>query len=225
MATPEGWTEGAWVKNYVLGRVRGGRVGREEGPGLLTWPFGTGSLFGSLFSPAIASTDTTCPTCPNQGFLPSARVLRLFGSRRDQGITLGPPKQQDAKDLGEGGWFQGSGRDSLPPGREGSPRASLEAPPRDFFLLLGPCLPFLSTTEVSPRRAEHRRVPGTLRRFSLPWTFECLGVSPGSSGLLSLAWPPSLGYLLTLISSISLNSSKDSRSDSSPAEPSAGGHW
>ena len=35
-------------------------MGREEGPGLLTWPFVAGSLFGSLSSPdtAVAATDS-----------------------------------------------------------------------------------------------------------------------------------------------------------------------
>ena len=48
------------MKTCGLGRVGGGRVGREDGPGLLTWPFGNGSLFGSLSAPdnAIAATDS-----------------------------------------------------------------------------------------------------------------------------------------------------------------------
>ena len=75
MMTPEGWTEGARVKNYVLGRVRGGRVGREEGPGLLTWPFVTGSLFGSLFSPTTAITDTASRALLATDFAPAPVCL------------------------------------------------------------------------------------------------------------------------------------------------------
>lgn len=87
-----------------------------------------------------------------------------------------------------------------------------------------PCLPCLSTTEINPRGAEDRQMPGKLGRFSLPWTFECLGVSPGSLGLFSLAWPPSLGYMLTLIGCISLHSSEDSESENSLAGLTEGGH-
>ena len=72
MMTPEGWREGHGVKTCALGRVGGGRVGREEGPGLLTWPFGNGSLFGLLSVPdtilAIAATDSRA--CLATGFFP-----------------------------------------------------------------------------------------------------------------------------------------------------------
>ena len=63
------------MKNYVLGRVRGERVGREEGPGLLIWPFVTGSLFGSLFSPTTAITDTASRALLATDFAPAPACL------------------------------------------------------------------------------------------------------------------------------------------------------
>ena len=62
--TPEGWTEGARVKKCVLGRVGGARVGREEGPGLLTWSFVNGSLLACCFLPQ--SPSLTRPPLPSR---------------------------------------------------------------------------------------------------------------------------------------------------------------
>ena len=138
LTTPEGWTEGEGV---CLGEGGRGNSGERGG----AWPTHLGlwewvSIWVVIFS-CHHQRGHHLPHPPDHGFLPSAHALGLFGSQRDQGIPLGPPKQWDVRDSGEGGQIQGSGRDSLPPGREGSPRADLEAPPRDFFLLLGPLPP------------------------------------------------------------------------------------
>ena len=220
-------------------------MGREEGPGILTWPFGTGSLFGSLSSPdtAVAATNSRARLATD--FFPAPVCLDSLAPQGTEAYFWDLPSSGMPE---IGGKVAGSrGVAEIPRPQEGKvlPRAGLETPPRDFFswtlFLLGlgrgslpvaaaavaaaaatpgklgrlppfpqstlciflggeivscsasPCLPCLSTTEINPRGAEDRQVPGTLGRVSLPWTFECLGVSRGSLGLFSLAWPPSLG--------------------------------
>ena len=150
MTTAEGWRDEQGVKTCALGRVGGGRLWREEGPGLLTWPFGNGSLFGSFSSldTAIAATDPR--TRLATGFFPAPVCAGYFGSPKDQGILLGTPEQRDAGDWREGRRFRGSGRESLPPGREGSPHRRFGDTPKGF-LLLDPLPP-----RSVPRQADRR---------------------------------------------------------------------
>ena len=91
MTTPEEWREGHGVKTCVLGRVGGGRVVREEGLGLLTWPFGNGSLFGSFSSPdtAIAATDPRSRL--GTGFFPAPVSLDSSAPQRTKAYFLDLP--------------------------------------------------------------------------------------------------------------------------------------
>ena len=83
--TLEGWTEGVQVKKCVLGKVGGGRVCSEEGPGLLIWPFGTGSLLGFLSSPITAIAITASRACLASDFFP---VLVCLDSLAPQGTKV-----------------------------------------------------------------------------------------------------------------------------------------
>lgn len=137
MTTPEGWTEAAWVKTCALGAVGAGKSGERGG----AWPthlalWGWVSIWVLIFS--RRSLRLPCPR--DHGSLPSAGVLGLFGSGRDQGIPLGSPKQRNTRDWGEGGRFQRRCPDSLPPGREVFPQGKCGGSP-EGFLLLGPLLP------------------------------------------------------------------------------------
>ena len=133
MTTPEGWREGARVKTCVLGRVGGGRVGREEGPGLLTSPFGTGSLFGSLCSPTIAITDTASCALLATDFAPASVCLDSLVPKETKVYLLDLPSSRMPE---TGGKVAGSrGVAAIRCSHEGKvlPRAGLETPPRDFF--------------------------------------------------------------------------------------------
>ena len=83
--TLEGWTEGVQVKKCVLGKVGGGRVCSEEGPGLLIWPFGTGSLLGFLSSPITAIAITASRACLASDVFP---VLVCLDSLAPQGTKV-----------------------------------------------------------------------------------------------------------------------------------------
>ena len=153
MMTPEGWTEGARVKNYVLGRVRGGRVGREEGPGLLTWPFVTGSLFGSLFSPTTAITDTASRALLATDFAPAPVCLDSLVPKGTKVYLLDLPSSGMPE---TGGKVAGSREvATIRCSQEGKvlPRAGLETPQRDFFsrspFLLGATSGRLSVVEAA----------------------------------------------------------------------------
>ena len=133
MMTPEDWREGHGVKTCVLGRVGGGRVGREEGSGLLTWPFGNRSLFVSLsswdtatgainfwarlatdFFPALVSLNSLTPEGTKAYFLDlsSSGMPEIWGKVASSRGVAEIPCPQEGKVL---------------------PTAGLETRPRDFF--------------------------------------------------------------------------------------------
>ena len=124
-------------------------MGREEGPGLLTWPFGNGSLFGSLPSPdtAIATTDpqarlvtdffsiaaTDSRACLALDLFPAPVCLDSWATQGTKAYSLallssGLPEI--------GGKVAGSRAVAeIPCPQEGKvlPTAGLETPPRDIF--------------------------------------------------------------------------------------------
>lgn len=137
------------MKTCAPGRVGRGRVEREEGPGLLTWPFGNGSLFGSLPSPdtAIAATDprarlvtdffgiaaTDSRACLATDLFPAPVCLDSWATQGTKAYSLDLP----SCGLPEiGGKLAGSRAVAeIPCPQEGKvlPTAGLETPPRDFF--------------------------------------------------------------------------------------------
>ena len=133
MTTPEGCRDEQGVKTCALGRVGGGRVGREEGPGLLTWPFGNGSLFGSFSSPDtdIAATDPQARLAT--GFFPTPVSFYSSAPQRTKAYFLDLPSSGMPE---IGGKVAGSrGVAEIPCPQEGKvlPTAGLETPPRVFF--------------------------------------------------------------------------------------------
>lgn len=121
------------MKTCVLGRVAGARVGREEGPGLLTWPFVTGSLFGSLSSPDTATAATESRARLATGFFPAPVCLDSLAPQGTKAYFLDLPSSGMPK---IGGKVAGSrGVAEIPRPQEGKvlPRAGLETPPKDFF--------------------------------------------------------------------------------------------
>ena len=137
------------MKTCALGRVGRGRVGGEEGPGLLTWPFGNGSVSRSLPSldSAIAATDfrarlvmdffgiaaNDSRACLATDLFPAPVCLDSWATRGTKAYFLDLPNSG----LTEiGGKVAGSrGVAEIPCPQEGKvlPKAGLEMPPRDFF--------------------------------------------------------------------------------------------
>ena len=133
MPTPEGWRDEQGVKTCALWRVGGGRVGREEGPGLLTWPFGNGSLFGSFSSPDTDIDATDPQASLATGFFPVPVSLDSSAPQRTKAYFLDLPSRGMPE---TGGKVVGSrGVVEIPCPQEGKvlPTAGLEMSPRDFF--------------------------------------------------------------------------------------------
>ena len=120
------------MKKCVLGKVGGGRICSEEGPGLLTWPFVAGSLFGSLSSPdtTVAATDSRArlatdfflaPVCLDSLAPPGTKAY--FWDLPGSGMPEIGGKVAGARGVAE-----------IPRPQEGKvlPRAGLETAPRDF---------------------------------------------------------------------------------------------
>ena len=133
MTTPEGWRDEQGVKTCALGSVGGGKSGERGG----AWSTHLALWEWISISVLLFSRHRHCchrlPGPPSHGFLPSASVLGLFGSPKDQGILLGPPEPWDARDWGK---VVGSrGVVEIPCPQEGKvlPTAGLEMSPRDFF--------------------------------------------------------------------------------------------
>ena len=133
MTTPEEWREGLGVKTCVLGMMGGGGVGREEGSGLLTWPFGNGSLFVSLSSWDTATGAINFWARLATDFFPAPVFLNSLTPEGTKAYFLDLPSSGMPE---IGGKVAGSrGVAEIPCPQEGKvlPTAGLETPPRDFF--------------------------------------------------------------------------------------------
>ena len=115
------------------GAWEGERVGREVGPGLLTWPFGNGSLFGSFSSPdtAIAATDSRARLAT--GFFPAPVSLDSSAPQRTKAYFLDLPSSEMPEILGKVAGSRGVAEIPCPQEGKVLPTAGLEMPPRDFF--------------------------------------------------------------------------------------------